>query len=522
MKYSNKKMLYKTFVLHKRLATRLIRSGLLLCLLVYACPSWAVDIYTSAEHQGTYPEYPRIDYGAGPKAEQIEEGEYLVKAGDCIACHTAPNGKPFAGGLHITTPFGTIYSTNITPDRETGIGTWTNQQFIRAMREGVAPDGSNFFPVFPYPYFNKMSDNDILAIRAYLDAIPAVHQVNRKLDMKWPFRWRFLQDFWKLLFFDFKKGHFKSDPNKSAEWNRGAYLVEGLGHCGMCHTPSNFLGAPKKKYALTGGFIEGFYAPNISAAVCEPLELQTIVNVFLQDRLLKGGSVQGPMLEVNHDSLTYLDEEDLAAIATYLRTVKSEQPQKIKRSHKISLKVGEQIYGKYCMGCHSTGAGGAPKLGDQAAWEPLAKQGLNKLYENAIIGIGAMPPKGTCAECTTAEIQSAVDYIVKQSVNGQVGRPLQPAVTPPQPTLVMGKKIYDQVCSICHAEGKLGAPKVGGQAIWITLVKQNMDVLFHRAIVGYRGMPPRGACYQCSDTEVIAAVKYMVQQSIPGSDYKLW
>jgi cytochrome c5 len=291
----------------------------------------------------------------------------------------------------------------------------------------------------------------------------------------------------------------------------------------MCHTPINFLGAPKEKYALTGNFIEGFYAPNISAHTCEPLPVDTIVNVFLKDRLLQGGSVQGPMLEVNHDSLVYLDREDLDAIATYLQTVKSKQPPKPKRTDKVSLKVGATIYNKYCVGCHTTGAGGAPKLGDQAAWAPLAKQGLNKLYENALNGIGGMPPKGTCAECSITEIQSAVDYIIDQSASsGQVGRqvPTPPAL--PQPTLETGKKIYNQVCSICHADGKLGAPKVGDQAVWTPLAKQNMDVLFRRALQGYHGMPPRGACYKCSDAEVIAAVKYMVQQSVPGGDYNLW
>src|SRR4029077_7533465 len=139
--------------------------------------------------------------------------------------------------------------------------------------------------------------------------------------------------------------------------------------------------------------------------------------------------------------------------------------------NKISLKIGEQIYGKYCVGCHSTGAGGAPKLGDQAAWTPLVKQGLNKLYQNAIVGIGGMPPKGTCAECSTAEIQSAVDYLVTQSANGQVGRKIQPQQALPQPTLATGKKIYDQVCAICHADGKLGAPKIGDQTVWAPLVK---------------------------------------------------
>jgi cytochrome c5 len=367
-----------------------------------------------------------------------------------------------------------------------------------------------------------MTNDDIVAIRAYLNAIPSIRKVNREPDMPWPFRWRILQDVWKLLFFDFSKGQFKPDPARSKEWNRGAYLVQGLGHCGMCHTPMNFMGAPKEKYALTGNFIEGFYAPNISAVTCEPLPIKTIVNVFLQDQLLRGGSVQGPMLEVNHDSLIYLDREDLEAIAAYLQTVRSKQPPTPKRSDKVSLKIGKQIYDKYCVGCHSTGAGGAPKLGDQAAWGPLAKQGLNKLYMNAVVGIGAMPPKGTCVECSISEIQSAVNYIVSQSSTEQVGRPTPPPATLPPKNLATGQKVYEQVCSICHASGKLGAPQVGNQAAWQPLVKQNMDVLFERSLQGYHGMPPRGACYKCTDAEVIAAVKYMVQQSVPDSNYSLW
>ena len=196
-------------------------------------------------------------------------------------------------------------------------------QFTKAMREGVAPDGSNYFPVFPYPYFNKLRDEDIAALKAYFDAIPPIPQANKPLDMPIPFRWRFLQFFWKLMFFDFQKGVYQYDPHQDAAWNRGAYLVQGLGHCGMCHTPLNPLGAPKEQYALTGGFGSGSYAPNISFSRFVNVSVSQIVNVFANNQLITGGKIVGPMAEVVHDSLEYLSPNDLAAIAIYLRTVKS-------------------------------------------------------------------------------------------------------------------------------------------------------------------------------------------------------
>src|SRR5204862_4961728 len=137
-----------------------------------------------------------------------------------------------------------MFSLNISPDKKAGIGDWTDKQFIKAMHEGISAEGSYYFPVFPYPNFNKISKSDLLAIKAYLDALPPVHQKDRAPNMPWPFRWRFLQLGWRLLFFDFHKGTFVPDSHRSEQWNRGAYLVQGLGHCGMCHTPLNFLGAP--------------------------------------------------------------------------------------------------------------------------------------------------------------------------------------------------------------------------------------------------------------------------------------
>jgi cytochrome c5 len=470
-------------------------------------------------HIGKYPNYPIIDYGEGSQAALIKKGQYLAQAGDCIACHTKPGGLPFAGGLPISTPFGIIYSPNITSDQRYGIGNWTLAQFSRAMRSGVAPDGSNYFPVFPYPYFSKLSDQDIVALKAYFDAVPPVPLANKPVDMPIPFRWRFLQFFWKLLFFDYRKGVFKPNPDQSAQWNRGAYLVEGLGHCGMCHTPLNALGAPKERYALTGGFGSGNYAPDISFSRFVNVSVSQIANVFTSGQLVSGTKIVGPMAEVIHNSLEYLSKEDLNAIAVYLKSVKSELPPTT--STKVTSTTGPKIYDKYCVGCHGIGAGGAPKMGDAADWAPKIKQGLPVLYKNAINGIGNMPPRGTCANCSDAEIKAAVDYIVKSS-QAAPEKKQKAAVQLPKPTQQLGEKIYTEVCAICHATGKLGAPIVGDTAAWTPLVKKNMDVLIEHTIKGYMGMPPRGACHYCSDTDLIAAVIYMVNKSQPNSNYNLW
>lgn len=489
-----------------------------------ACALAASTSLHHAVHMGDYPDYPKVNYGTGDQAKKIKHGEYLVKAGDCIACHTNPGGKLFAGGLPIKTPFGTIYSQNITPDKKTGIGSWSEKDFIRAMKEGVSPDGSYYYPVFPYLYFNNMTDSDILDIKAYLDVIPAVEQENLPVEMGIPFRWRFMQLGWRIMFFNFYRGEIKSDPSKSARWNRGKYLVDGPGHCSMCHTPINALGAPKRKYYLTGGFVDGFYAPNISSTTLKDKTIQQVVNVFLEDTRVEGGKVSAtPMLEVNHDSLQYMDIEDLDSIATYIKSVVSKTPPHPKAHGKVDLKTGETLYNKYCVACHTTGAGGAPKYGDKTAWKPLIDAGKNSLYKNAIAGIGGMPAKGNCIDCSNQEIHAAVDYLVNAVEGGssQISA-AAPVVKLAKPTLKLGKKTYEKICSLCHQDGKLGAPIVGDKAAWKPIIEQNMDVLYQRALKGYKGHPPRGACTDCSDVDIIAAVKYMVQESRSKGDYSLW
>lgn len=487
------------------------------------------DSASPASQPDEYPTYPTIDYGTDAKAEQLKRGEYLTKLGDCIACHTAHGGKPFAGGFPIDTPFGTIYTPNLTADKETGLGSWSEKDFIRAMREGISEHGHYYYPAFPYLYFNITTDDDLQAIWAYLQAIPTVHQKNMKNSMMFPFNWRFLQLGWRILFFETQKtGPYNPDPKQSDAWNRGNYLVNGLGHCGMCHTPSYYLlsekyslAAPMRKYDFTGNMVQGFYAPNITSALLKNVTVDEFAKVFLEDRIIGGGNVEGPMKEANHDSLKYLTPDDINAIHTYLVSVVSQTPPK---SSSAGSTQGKDIYDKYCTGCHTTGAGGAPKIGDAAAWGPRLKQGLSVMYKNAITGVGGMPPKGTCISCSDQEIQDAVNYIASQSGSSSGEATTTAAKVIPKLTMEDGKRIYEKYCAICHAPGTnyLNAPKVGDQAAWKPIIKEGVDIAILRTIQGYGNMSARGGCSQCNDAEIKAAVLYMIQNSQTDKDYNLW
>ena len=260
---------------------------------------------------------------AAAEEDAVERGEYLVRAGGCFSCHTAAGGRELAGGRALATPFGTFYSPNITPDPETGIGRWTDAQFLRALREGVRPDGANYFPVFPYPSFTGITDGDALAIKAYLFSLPPVRQHNRPHDVAFPFSWRFMQTVWKLLFF--KPGPFQADPQQSAAYNRGAYLVTALAHCGECHTPRDFLGATKSAQRLAGtpDGPDGQLVPNITPDPDTGIgkwEKDDIVELLKTGTTPEQSKVKGAMREAVQDGLKYLSEGDREAIADYLLT----------------------------------------------------------------------------------------------------------------------------------------------------------------------------------------------------------
>ena len=266
--------------------------------------------------------------GLAARAEDgdlVARGAYLATAAGCADCHTdAKNGgRPYAGGRALTTPFGTFYAPNITPDMVTGIGQWSDVQFLNALREGVRPDGSNFFPVFPYPSFTKITDGDVRAIKAYLFAQPAVRQANRAHDVAFPFSWRFLLSGWKVLFFN--PGPFRPAPDRGETYNRGAYLVTALAHCGECHTSRNWFGAmePSRFLAGTPHGPDGKAVPNITP------NQETGIGKWSDDdieALLKDGQtpdfdfVGGAMAEVVKNTAR-LTDADRRAIAAFLRSV---------------------------------------------------------------------------------------------------------------------------------------------------------------------------------------------------------
>lgn len=472
-----------------------------------------------------YPKYPLTASANGAQQELIQRGEYLAKMGDCIACHTdlKSGTAAYAGGLPIETPFGTFYSPNITPDKETGIGNWTEQDFIRALKEGRDPKGRNYFPVFPYIYFSKTTDEDARALYAYFMSIPAVNLKNKSLPF--PFNVpgvRFTLWGWNLLFFFPEDNEIKYQTNQSPEWNRGKYIVDGLGHCSMCHTPLNVFGGPKTNYYLTGTFIDGYWAPNITKFGLESGSLTQIADVFKAGQLLNNaGPVAGPMAEVNHDSLGYLTDADMLAIATYIKTVETPDPLAVPPSDKApSLSRGKQIYTEVCVICHQDGKMSAPIIGDPANWYMrLKSSGLTGLYRHVIHGFNSMPIKGACVTCSDNDIISSVDYILNESLTRSQWRDLAAGGAAKYPA--NGINIYNENCAVCHNEGKSGAPKIGDKAVWKPLIAQNMDVLIEHTIHGKDHLK-NGGCDRCTTNEVMAAIKYMVSESKTEGNYSLW
>jgi len=299
----------------------------------------------------------------------IARGEYLARAGDCVACHTAPEGKMFAGGRAMKTPFGTLYTSNITPDRETGIGKWTADQFYKMLHTGRSIDGSLLYPAMPFASYTKVTRADSDAMFAYLRSVPAVKQPNRDQDLRFPYNNRSLIIGWRTLFF--KEGEYKPDPTKSAEWNRGAYLVEGLGHCGMCHTAINALGGSSESQAFEGGLIpmQNWYAPSLTSNKEAGLGDWSIKDItdLLRTGVSNRGAVYGPMADVVYNSLQYLSDEDAQAMAIYLKGLAQgsspDRPAPPLPSAETSLLVslGKPIYDRHCASCHgSEGAGKLP------------------------------------------------------------------------------------------------------------------------------------------------------------------
>ncbi|MDA9491264.1 c-type cytochrome [Bradyrhizobium sp. CCBAU 11361] len=300
---------------------------------------------------------------AEPSPELVAYGKTLVEAGDCAGCHTADPAKPFAGGKRIDTPFGAIYAPNLTPDRDTGIGGWADADFTRALRYGVAPDGSNYYPAFPYPYFTKMTKDDTLAIRAYLGTLAPVVSRNKSPELRWPFGHRGLMRIWNTMFF--KPGLFEPDQSQSAAWNRGGYLVTGLSHCGACHTPKNYFGADKQAQALSGNEVGGWYAPRLDGAPRTGLKSWSVEDIaeYLQSGRNAKSHADGLMAEVVVSSTSKMSDADVRAIAVYLKSLPPARRETIVTPpDEATMKAGQAVYAKFCIACHEADGTGSPRI----------------------------------------------------------------------------------------------------------------------------------------------------------------
>ncbi|RDS86173.1 c-type cytochrome [Dyella psychrodurans] len=368
----------------------------------------------------------------------VARGEYLARAADCVACHTVPGGAAFAGGVAFKLPFGTIYSPNITADKDTGIGDWSDDDFVRAMHAGVDKDGRPLYPAFPYTSYTALSRDDILAIKAYLFSLPTVHSPARANDLSFPYNQRWTVSLWNALFLN--KQRFQPEEGKPEAWNRGAYLATALGHCGECHTPRNAAFAMNANEALAGEEQQGWKAYNITSDKEHGVGQWS--DQELADYLSKGhaagrGTASGPMSEVVANSLQYLTPSDVSALVTYLRGVKPQSngiaaspnaPSEVGlASANAKAGLGEQLFVGACSGCHLDNGQGretdyAALTGTRAVRDPHATNAVQIILHGSQWQLGNrriyMPSFGNAY--SDVEIAALSNYVVSH-FGGQQG-----------------------------------------------------------------------------------------------------
>ena len=325
------------------------------------------------------------------------QGAYLTRIANCAGCHTPPGGEPFAGGRAIQSAYGTFYAPNISPDPDTGIGAWSREQFRRALQQGERPDGSALYPACPYPSYTKVRSEDIDAIFDHLQSQPAVRNETPAHQLRFPYALRSLLPVWQALFF--RPGAFASDDARGPEWNRGAYLVEGLGHCSACHQERDAFGATRRDPHAPGQRVRGWYAPSLHAS--DEAGLQGWSNEAAA-RLLRAGksgdaSMMGPMADVVFDSLQHLSPEDARAMATYLRALPDRQTEPSIHLFELSaaerqhaMQQGETLYREDCADCHGDageGTAAAPALAGNRAVNSPNPTNLARIIRN-----GGFPP----------------------------------------------------------------------------------------------------------------------------------
>lgn len=407
---------------------RLWRKALVVLLLLLAVASAAVWVLNRRDEQ---PIREGTAFSASPA--QIERGRYLANAGNCVACHTARGGAAYAGGRAIETPFGTIYASNLTPDADTGIGRWTVDHFWRAMHNGRSRDGRLLYPAFPYPNYTQVTREDSDALFAYLQSLPPVAQANRPHALRFPYNTQAALAAWRALFF--QPGEFEPRTDKPAEWNRGAYLVRGLGHCTACHAARNVFGATSENLELSGGLIpmQNWYAPSLASADEAGVADWETAHVV---QLLKTGvspqaSVMGPMAEVVYRSTQHLSDADAHAMAVFLKDLPQTPPPASRepvRASAAEMARGAKLYEQHCAVCHGdAGEGGGraypPLAGNRAVTMAvpanLVRVVLSGGYPPATAGNPrpyGMPPFSHVLD--DAEVAAVVTYIRGSWGNG--------------------------------------------------------------------------------------------------------
>ena len=358
-------------------------------------------------------------------AALVARGQYLTRAADCVACHTAPGGQAFAGGRAFALPFGTIYSPNITPDPQTGIGGWSDAAFVRALHRGIGQNGENLYPAFPYTAYARLSTDDALAIRAYLATLQPVQAAPPPNRLPFPFNQRYVLRFWNLLFLPRKP--FEPDPARDQAGNRGAYLADALGHCGECHTPRNVLmgldGA--KKYG--GAEQVGWLAYNLTSDRQHGLGgwSDAQLEQYLTTGRAEGrGPASGPMAEVVENSLRYLDTDDIQSIVRYLRSIPGRADGPIVAGDEPPADanaLGQRLFAQACAGCHlpdgeGRQSGWAALRGSHTAADPIATNLLQVLAHGTQLQTseGLMFMHEFTAAYTDAELSALANYTISQ------------------------------------------------------------------------------------------------------------
>ncbi len=367
-----------------------------LCALIASLPVIATAVFLSLSGGDTKTPAP-----LSQQEGSVEQGIYLARAGNCMSCHTQAEGEALAGGVEFHTPFGVLYSTNITPEKSTGIGDWTFEDFYRSMKEGVRPDGSHLYPAFPYTDFAKLSDSEIASLFLYLETVEPVVATTPDNQLEFPYNLRPLLRVWKRFFHE--PAEFQPDPTQSKVWNRGAFLVEGPGHCGACHTPRTRLGAEQQDLALTGGthmaetkmsWYRLWSAPNLTS---DPTGLATWSEdelvAYLKSGISEQAIVHGPMGDVVMNSTRHLSDPDLRAMSVYLKSLPANAQTQNAPPTAETMAAGEIVYTVHCGSCHLPDGTGSAGLGVPLGGNALVQASNPASLINVILYGPHLPPR---------------------------------------------------------------------------------------------------------------------------------